>query len=282
MKIAIIRRAFTLIELLVVIAIIAILAAMLLPTLSRAKMKAQGIMCLNNTRQLTVGWVMYAHDQDDRVPNNFGVTETTTEVTGQTYRNWVNNVMSWTTDSMNTNVLLIQNGVLAPYLARNLGVYKCPADNYASAAQRARGWSTRTRTLSMNAFFGAYNSNPAGDWASGKNTWVNTYRQWLKLTSVPQPANFFVTIDEHADCINDGYFLNNPEPNSANMWGDTPGSYHGGACGISFADGHSEIHKWKSSASKFAVTTSTYNPPPFDAAGRLDYRWLMDRTAVKF
>jgi len=272
--------AFTLIELLVVIAIIAVLAAMLLPALSKAKVKAQALMCMSNTKQLMLGWTVYAGDHEDRVPNNFGVNETRAEVTGRTYRNWVNNIMSWDTNPMNIDTLLIRNGVLSPYLSGNLGVYKCPADHYLSAAQSAAGWSSRTRSMSMNAFFGPYNSNPASAWAVGRNDFLFNYRQWLKLSSVRQPANIFVIIDEHADGINDGYFLNNPA--GASFWGDTPASYHGGATGISFADGHSEIHKWRSATAKFPVSTTSYSPPRFDALGLEDNRWLMKRTAVPF
>ncbi len=99
------------------------------------------------------------------------------------------------------------------------------------------------------------------------------------MSQVARPADYFVTIDEHPDSINDGYFLNNP--GGASQWGDGPAWYHNGAGGISFADGHSAIHKWSSATTRIPVRFS-WNPPTFDAAGQRDYRWLIERTAVLY
>ena len=101
---------------------------MLLPALSKAKTKAQGIGCLNNNKQLCLAWQLYSGDYNDYVANNFGVAETRTAVTSGTFDNWVNNVIDWTTDPSNTNTTWVKNGVMGKYTAGAVGIYKCPAD----------------------------------------------------------------------------------------------------------------------------------------------------------
>jgi prepilin-type processing-associated H-X9-DG protein len=252
-----------------------------LPALAKAKTKAQGIVCLSNTKQLALAWHVYSDDFNDRVANNYGMYETIQAINAGTFDNWVNNVMTWgagssVEDRSNTNNDWVARGGLGPYTATTIGVYKCPADNYLCPAQRAAGFSRRNRTLSMNSNFGRFSMGDDPT-ARGVNWAFPQFRQFLKQSQVPRPAKTWLFLDEHPDSINDGWYVTSPD---ANSWQDMPGCFHNGACGFSFADGHSEIRKWLSSTSKYpAVRYYNYaGYQSFDAAGWLDFTWYRERT----
>jgi prepilin-type processing-associated H-X9-DG protein len=263
------------IELLVVAAILAILAALLLPALASAKGKGQAIACLNSERQLSLAWLMYAGDAEDRLPYNLGAAEIKRTVARGQFLNWTSPVLNWELDSDNTNLVLQTEGGVGPYLNRNADVYRCPSDSVVSDVQAAAGWNRRVRSVSMNMMIG-----DAGEFSrSGANVNNPDYRQFFKTTQVPAPARIFVFIEEHPDSINDGYFIDQPE---TSRWLDLPASWHSGAANLSFADGHSETHRWRFASTK---------PPPRPDAARLpfnvpavergDFEWLMDRMSIE-
>lgn len=282
------RGGFTLIELLVVIAIIAILAAILLPVLSAAQVRAQAAGCMDNCRQLMLAWVQYYNDNNDHLVNNFSGGQVSVEEINKTYRSWVNNIMDWQvldayTGEPVTNITGITQAAFFQY-AGNVKIYKCPGDHYVSPQQVAAGISSRPRSYSMNCFFGAYSPTTNNT----ANNIFPTYRQFLTGSSLRTPANLFVMLDEQADSINDGWLQTDPDTTTATAWNDLPASYHGGACGIAFADGHSEIHKWRSGTCTIipvAYTPQPHGPwPAFSSdptgAGLQDGVWLEQQASL--
>lgn len=246
------RRAFTLIELLVVIAIIAILAAMLLPALSRAKQKALGISCLSNSKQLMVAWQLYTDDNDGKLVLNKG-----TAAMGAREDNWVQGLMSYNGfDAINGDLMVL--GLLGTYTAKNRGIYRCPADT-STATPPGGSPTARVRSMSM--------CTRLGDITSSKN--------FTKLNQLvdPSPTMKWVTMDEHPDSLNDGAMLVQKD-----SWVDYPASYHGNAGGLSFADGHAEIRKWRDSPPRLPITGGA--KPGQSSALPLtgDSLWLRERT----
>ena len=281
-------RAFTLTELLVVLATLGILSVLLLPAQNVSQSgSSKSFQCLNNLRQMAVAWTLYSEENHDRLPYNYDTLTIQNDLalSTPTYASWVEDIMDWSGGSYVTNTYGIRACPFNSYLSGSIDVYKCPADRYLSGFQLELGWTARPRSYSMNCFFGA--SNPT--WVSGAgNEFYPGYRQFLKTGSIPNPANTYVFLEEHPDSINDGYFDSNADTNLADWnyhWNDLPGSNHAGSGGFSFADGHSEIHKWRSNLCtilpvKYApIPLRTFNSDP-TGAGAQDAEWIASRASV--
>jgi prepilin-type N-terminal cleavage/methylation domain-containing protein len=243
--------AFTLVELLVVIAVIAILAAILLPVLDKAKVRGQGIQCVSNLRQLTMGWQVYADENGGHYAANASTPAPVGEDAGNP--SWVAGVISTSATSDNTNTALLVGQAYEPFgsiggYVKNPGVYHCPGDH----SQDPGNHSLRVRSVSMNGWINPGQTNTAASY------WDMGFRRFTQAADFHgiSSADIFVFLDESADSINDGWFR--LDMNAYNADGsidqglldllDYPATYHNQCGTFSYADGHAELHRWQDSS----------------------------------
>jgi prepilin-type N-terminal cleavage/methylation domain-containing protein len=279
-------EAFTLMELLVVLAVLAMLAVMLLPALGNTQMDTRAFQCQNNQRQIMSAWRMYADDNSDLLaPNDYPATTAFTPATASQQnqmRNWVVGTMEQSFDAGNAALLTNQYSLLSTYI-HTPPTYRCPADNFLNPTAHR----LNVRSYAMNSAVGtiwnsSFNSGPPigspvqGGWLNGSsfNNAQTAWQTYGKLSSIvrPSPANLFVLMDESPLGISSGSITISANASlSFTVLLEAPGGNHDSGGVISFADGHSIVHKWQDARtftlqSMFGAGTSLGTPEPLSPA----------------
>jgi prepilin-type N-terminal cleavage/methylation domain-containing protein/prepilin-type processing-associated H-X9-DG protein len=275
------RGGFTLIELLVVIAIIAILAALLLPALAKAKVKAWAITDMSDKKQLMVAWIMYEGDNYDTLVLN---ADASAVVNGAP--SWIPAQcnMNWGTSPNNINTSFLTTNELGVYCAGQFKIYTSPGDNYLSPIQRVvfPGVHGRARSVAMDAAVGgpAAGGSGAGAKPPASLSSLNPFFSAVKMSQLIHPSESWVFINEHPDSIDDGILY--VDPRAASGTGtliELPSSYLGGGCGVSFADGHAVVHHWVTGAFNLPVKYIKQPPNPgISLTQNADLAWLAQQT----
>ncbi len=254
-----------------VVAIIGVLAGLLLPVLTQARLKAQAAGCMSNLRQLQTGWQMYAGDFNDVLLLNTAgeaVAQTTNFAEGST---WCSSAQEgWGLQDANTNSSYLNQSLLAPYLGFQTRAYRCPGDGIPST----NGF--RQRSYSMNSQMGQYLTSRLGlGYGGNRNPGYNVYNVMNDLVC-PSPSLAWIFCDEHPGSIDDGVLTVSM---TGNEWPDVPGSFHDWGCGFSFGDGHIELHKWKAPEVQIPVLRGTTVHDVSSGRADADYVWFTQRSS---